>query len=188
MQPTLLRAIFRQQFRKTQLCRFYKGSGCAESRYFIFQGGGTGCRMFPSFRAEKINVKWDVIQVLRQTWWKAEETVIKLCFHSFVGLLLVFWAGHLEELHLLSAHLWCFRMQIALGYGFVSKKSGEPPFHLLVLRITILTWPRFETSTVTRFWSFTKQLGTSHSFLGGIRSNKTANGELFIMVYYGNLK
>jgi hypothetical protein len=34
------------------------------------------------------------------------------------------------------------------------------------LRITILTWPRFETSTVTRFWSFTKQLGTSHFFKG----------------------
>ena len=80
----------------------------------------------------------------------------KLCFHSFVGLLL----------HLLSAHLWCSRMQIASGYGFLSKKSGEPSFHLLVLRITIHTWPRFETSTVTRFWSFTKQMGISLFFQG----------------------
>mmetsp|Transcript_15816 Transcript_15816/g.34892 ORF Transcript_15816/g.34892 Transcript_15816/m.34892 type:complete len:245 (+) Transcript_15816:61-795(+) len=52
------RAIFRQQFRKTQLCRFYKGSGCQLGQQCKFAHGREELQKAPDLRRTSICTRW----------------------------------------------------------------------------------------------------------------------------------
>ena len=52
------RAIFRKQFRKTQLCRFYKGSGCQLGPQCQFAHGREELQKAPDLRRTSICTRW----------------------------------------------------------------------------------------------------------------------------------